>query len=144
MAGPTDVLVRQPVVAGMFYPADADACRSAAAELLSAEDDGKQIEPGDRDLLGAIVPHAGWICSGRIAGEAIATLARSAREKVDAVVIFGAIHTPIAIDVAALDSAKTWRVAGGASEVIDDVRGALRENTDLFATDDRVHADEPP
>ena len=74
---PSDV--RAPAVAGMFYPADAQECTALAMQYvreapLAGE---RQASHGQGPLVGGIVPHAGWICSGAIAGETIAALARN-------------------------------------------------------------------
>ena len=101
MALPKAQGVRMPAVAGRFYPADAGECRAWAQRLvLAGEQDASgagsgaagagvirtdvksetpQPHPG-RGLLGGIVPHAGWICSGAVAGETIAALLRSMLE----------------------------------------------------------------
>src|SRR5262249_6148817 len=92
-----------------------------------------------RGLVGAVVPHAGWVCSGAIAGQAIATLARGAAGAVDLVVVFGAIHTPLEIDRAALDSNARWIEPTGDAEVGQEVREKLIENGDLFVRDDRFY-----
>ena len=138
VSGPS-VRVREPAVAGMFYPADARECRDLAAEYVR-ERGGTHLEVGD--AWGAIVPHAGWICSGAIAGEAIAALARR-MPKPDTVVVFGAVHTPLPIDVAALGSHEWWREPAGDSQVAHDVARRLSEvGAGLFAVDDRFHESE--
>src|SRR5687768_3290333 len=115
MAGPSDQsLVRPPAVAGQFYPADRSQCRTAAQALLRV---GKDLAAAPaHPWIGAIVPHAGWICSGPIAGETIATLSRG-RPDVDLVVVFGAIHTPLQTELAAFDTHGRWSVPGGDSDV---------------------------
>src|SRR5436190_1368114 len=112
MIGASDPLVRPPAVAGRFYPADADQCRAMAGSYLNTS-----AVANERRWIGAIVPHAGWICSGAIAGEAIACLAQTARP--DVVVIFGAVHTPLPIGPAALDTHRKWEVPTGMSAVPD-------------------------
>ena len=111
-------LVRKPAVAGLFYPADASECRAQASRLLQIDERESQARLTNlpRRLIGAVVPHAGWVCSGAIAGEAIAVLSRSAGE-VDLVVVFGAIHTPLDIDRAALDTNALWDEPTGEAEV---------------------------
>src|SRR5918993_1102712 len=84
---PIGASVRQPVVAGTFSPAAPDRCRAAAAALVRA--DPHATASAQRNWRGAIVPHAGWVCSGAIAGEAIATLAAGPGAKPDVVVVFG-------------------------------------------------------
>src|SRR4051794_4038230 len=88
--------VRQPAVAGMFYPADAESCRCLAAQFVKPRDQPAAPSSTRRTWLGGIVPHAGWICSGAVAGETIAAIAASGPAP-DVVVVFGAIHTPLPI-----------------------------------------------
>ncbi|HEV2292479.1 MAG TPA: AmmeMemoRadiSam system protein B [Tepidisphaeraceae bacterium] len=143
MAGPNGPSrVRQPAVAGLFYPADARECRQLAGEFVR-EGETTAIATAEElvDAWGAIVPHAGWICSGAIAGEAIAALARRA-PRPDVVVVFGAVHTPLHIDFAALPSHERWQEPAGDSEVAHEVTSRLSEAGGLFAIDDRFHETE--
>jgi AmmeMemoRadiSam system protein B len=55
--------IRQPAVAGMFYPGDAEALASAVDALLAGGIDGTGLSPA-RAL---VVPHAGYTYSGAIA-----------------------------------------------------------------------------
>src|SRR4051812_38939272 len=95
--------IRPPAVAGTFYPADPDECGVAVRSLLRPNAGATGGPGAARRFRGAIVPHAGWICSGAIAGEAIATLADSGggddprARPPDVVVVFGAIHTPLPV-----------------------------------------------
>ena len=96
---------------------------------------------------GALLPHAGWMFSGAIAGEAIGTL-RAAREAAGAaapqvVVVFGAVHTPLRLDRAAIDAHEQWAVPGGTSGVPAELSGRLEsDRSDLFGVDARFHARE--
>ena len=136
--------VRNPAVAGMFYPADSGACGQATAQLFNIA--RTALEKSSRGIgegpgLGAIVPHAGWICSGAVAAESILALARR-RPAVDVVVVFGAIHTPIAIDRAVFDSHARWAVPGGESGVTEEMRRELAGESGRFFVDDRFHVRE--
>src|SRR3954453_23856378 len=111
MNEPNEASIRQPAVAGRFYPAGAEQCRAQAASFLRYN----TIHAAERKWIGGIVPHAGWICSGGIAGGTIATIA--ANGAVDVVVVFGAIHTPVRIDQAAFDSHRKWAMPGGMAEI---------------------------
>ena len=133
VAGPKDFSVRQPVAAGSFYPADPARCRAAAEALVRAPEPPAGLGRG----LGGIIPHAGWICSGAIAGEVLGTLARVAQP--DLVVVFGAVHTPIDLPLAATDSHEQWVVPSGTSENARDLAESLQKSSELFATDDRLH-----
>jgi AmmeMemoRadiSam system protein B len=131
----------------MFYPADPQQCRALARQLTSGSDASfaeETTQPTDRRWLGGVVPHAGWICSGAIAGQTLATIA-AAVPQIDLVVVFGAIHTPIPTDVAALDSFKKWDVPGGeAFDVAGELRSRMIETStvageQMFVVDDRFH-----
>src|SRR5256885_1732784 len=134
MSGPSRFAVRPPAVAGMFYPAADEQCRSLARSLLSTND------AAERKWIGGIVPHAGWVCSGAIAGETIATLA--SHGAVDVVVVFGAIHTPVRIEHAAFDSHGKWAMPGGTAEIAGEVEAKIQEGSDLFIVEERLHRNE--
>jgi AmmeMemoRadiSam system protein B len=127
----------------MFYPADAQACRALARTYVENAPPPFVTGGVGRNWIGGIVPHAGWICSGAIAGQTIAALAaasRTARRPVDVVVVFGAVHSPAPIDVAALDSHGRWDVPGGESELPEELERRLTESsTNLFRVDERFH-----
>jgi AmmeMemoRadiSam system protein B len=78
------------------------------------------------------------MCSGLIAAQTIVTL-RRARPNVDVVVVFGAIHTPIEIDRAALDSFAVWSEPSGMTPAAGELRERLSASSPLFHTDDRFH-----
>jgi AmmeMemoRadiSam system protein B len=131
----------------MFYPAGADACRAAAQQLMSRGLQRAQqslgelkIEERGRRIVGAIVPHAGWVCSGEIAAQSIAALASGAGRDADVIVVFGAVHTPLEIGFAALDTHASWAEPFAQTPVVEEVRAKLIEsNRELFAADDRFH-----
>src|SRR6185503_13120801 len=131
-------------VAGTFYPDDPQKCRALALKYVSREREAiATTQAGDENVkwIGGIVPHAGWICSGAIAGQTIAAIAAS-QPSVDVVEVFGAIHSPVQTEVAALDSHGTWQVPGGDSRQPEEVEKRLAESRGLFAVDDRFHLHE--
>lgn len=119
----------------MFYPDDPARCSALAASLAIAPP-----ETSHSIGIGGIVPHAGWICSGAIAGQVVATLARGGAA--DVVVVFGAVHTPVGLSVAALQSFESWAVPGGTCDVAIDVSEFLSRSSDLFVINDRFHSRE--
>lgn len=136
MAGPDVTRVRQPAAAGLFYPADPVVCRAQARSYLRAD----PPPAAGRRWIGGLVPHAGWKCSGAIAGQTIATLA--ATTDADVVVVFGAIHTQAPIEAAVLDANARWSVPGGQSELPVEWQHRLAENQSLFTIDERFHRSE--
>ena len=68
--------VRQPVVAGLFYPGGADVLAATIDGLLGSALTARQ--PATRaKLRGLIVPHAGYEYSGPVAASVSATRARA-------------------------------------------------------------------
>jgi AmmeMemoRadiSam system protein B len=118
-------------------------CASHAAAYVRLRDETRGVA-AENKWLGGIVPHAGWICSGAVAGQALAVMAESRLPSgpVDLVVVFGAVHTPLPLEAAALDSFDRWLVPGGDSEISVELRRTLAEQSRLFCTDDRFHATE--
>lgn len=137
--------LRVPAVAGTFYPADADACRASARAFLEGHPAGDGAA-AERPWIGAVVPHAGWVCSGAIAGRSIAALARShgSGPPPEVVVVFGAVHTPVDVDFAALDSHDAWVVPGGHTRLTGDLARGLTtgRSAGLFAIEERLHRHE--
>jgi AmmeMemoRadiSam system protein B len=140
VAGPKYFSVRQAAVAGTFYPADPRQCQTAATALVqtAAKTGADSAQPSDG--VGGVIPHAGWICSGAIAGQVLGTLARDVAPEI--VVIFGAVHTPIELPVAALDSHSVWSIPGAEFEVARDLAESLQRSSAWFRTDDRFHVRE--
>lgn len=134
MVRPNESSVRPPAVAGRFYPAGAAQCRSLAESYLKPDPAALQ----QQRWFGGVVPHAGWICSGAIAGQTIATLA--AQGPVDVVVVFGAIHTPLPTQCAALDTHQRWALPAGESAVAGELGQSLQHCGNLFVADGRFHS----
>ncbi len=78
--------VREPAVAGSFYPHDATALKSTVAALLS----DAESKPRNR-VRAVIVPHAGYVYSGSTAVEAFAAL-KALEGQVDRLVVIGPAH----------------------------------------------------
>jgi hypothetical protein len=85
----TMTMLRPAAQAGRFYPADPEALRDAlAGHLASASPPADEADQPPKML---VVPHAGYVYSGDVAGLAYAPLARW-RERVSRVVLLGPVH----------------------------------------------------
>ena len=83
-------MLRPATQAGRFYPADPEALRDAlAGHLASASPPA--ADQADHPPKMLVVPHAGYVYSGDVAGLAYAPLARW-RERVSRVVLLGPVH----------------------------------------------------
>jgi AmmeMemoRadiSam system protein B len=79
-------VIRQPAVAGLFYPADPEELRESVLGFLSAA----KIEQ-DKAPKAIVAPHAGYVYSGPVAGSAYAELAARS-SAVKRVVLLGPSH----------------------------------------------------
>jgi len=80
-------MVRQPAVAGAFYPANAAVLRQTIRELLKSS-----VASGETEQPKALIaPHAGYIYSGWVAGQAYAQLIAQA-EVIRRVILLGPVH----------------------------------------------------
>jgi MEMO1 family protein len=78
--------VRRPVVAGTFYPSQAQELESAVDAMLSQTTERKPCR-----LCGVVVPHAGYPYSGPIAGKAFSLLAH-ANDAPNRILLMGPPH----------------------------------------------------
>lgn len=129
--------IREPVVTGQFYPARAEQCRHEVEDCLGSRpivDSGPVQEM--KQLLGGVVPHAGWICSGSLAAEVIRLLA--ADSTVETFVIFGAAHRPTS-PLAAVYADGAWGTPLGTMEVDAELARAVLAASDLFFDSEDAH-----
>lgn len=129
----SDSSVRNPVVAGTFYPGASFECQEAVEQLFR-----RAMAPVEGPWIGALVPHAGWICSGQVAADAIVTL-RAANPSPDLIVVFGAVHTVGGVTYGAVDDHEAWTLPGGAARIASDVQHELLEYAPSLRKDARVH-----
>ena len=113
--------IREPAVAGMFYPAGPEELRMQIEAFLAAANPKKGSSP-----KAIIVPHAGTIYSGPIAATAYATLRP---EGISRVVLLGPSHHVFLHGLAA-SSADAWRTPLG---------NVPLEQTDVVPVNDSAH-----
>jgi hypothetical protein len=96
--------VRQPAVAGMFYPGNP---KTLSAEVESMLDEAAlRVLPGAPVPKAVVVPHAGYVYSGSVAASAYARL-REAQGRVRRVVLLGPVHR-VAVRGLALPDAEVF------------------------------------
>ena len=67
--------IRKPVVAGQFYSGSNAACLAEVHQCI--DDGGSFIHDLPHSIAGGIVPHAGWIFSGDLAGAVFSAIKRA-------------------------------------------------------------------
>ncbi len=120
---------RQAAVAGQFYPADRDELTSQLDSLLLARE--KPVK-----VTGLIVPHAGYIYSGAVAGEVFASV-----EIPQQVILIGPNHHGSGENIA-VSGVDSWVTPLGDIPVATTLRGKLVQQIDALSIDDRAHQDE--
>jgi MEMO1 family protein len=104
--------MRQPAVAGQFYPLRPENLEKELERCFEG------LEIRERDIIGAVCPHAGYVYSGKVAAHAYATL-----PKADTYVLLGPNHTGYGSPVSV--SRDTWMTPLGSIEVDDELADRL-------------------
>ncbi len=117
---------REPLMADRFYPGAPEACRAEAERYC-------RLEPADLDAVrrparGGIVPHAGWVCSGRVAGRVFAVLKQMASPQT--FVLFGTMHR-VRGRVARLQGEGRWATPLGTLEIDEPLARQILDRTHL-------------
>lgn len=138
MANKTPNVIREPIVAGRFYEAMASRCAADAQKLVDPPVPDS-VDLPDR-LHGALAPHAGWVCSGRVAGLALRALADRLTGRRVTLVMTGSVHTG-PLSHPALDAADAWASPLGRVPVNHELRQALAD-LDEFGVNEQAHEHE--
>jgi MEMO1 family protein len=124
-------MLRLPSVAGSFYPSDA-----AELSALIGEYTKKQSGATTVNAKSCLVPHAGYVYSGHVAGAVFAKI-RLPRK----IVILGVRHRPPG-SPAAIISQGAWRTPLGDAMIDEELAGALRRECSLLSEDAVAHSKE--
>ncbi len=108
---------RPPAVAGQFYPADPVKLRLAIQGFIKSA-----VPPAVENPVAIVVPHAGYIFSGQIAGDAY----RQASDRsLDVVVILGTNHTSPGFTGISVQPGGSYQTPLGTAAVAEEVAAAL-------------------
>lgn len=122
-------MIRPAAVAGRFYPAD-------AATLLRQIDGCVSVAPQKIRARGCIVPHAGYMYSGRVAGTVYGTLELPSR-----FILLGPRHYPHGERLAIL-SEGAWTTPLGDAKIDAALADALKDEFPLLREDGVAHSAE--
>ena len=124
-------MLRLPAVAGRFYPAD-------PKELTSLIRDYSQPEPRLQAISAkaCLVPHAGYMYSGHVAGALFGRVALPKK-----IIVLGVRHYPRG-EPAAILSSGAWRTPLGDAPVDEELASALRRECPLLREDSVAHITE--
>jgi AmmeMemoRadiSam system protein B len=123
-------MIRQPAVAGRFYPANPAELSKLIREYTSV--------PGAvaKRVKACLVPHAGYVYSGPVAGAVFANVQIPKR-----VVVLGVRHRPPGAPLAIL-SEGAWRTPLGDARIDEKLAERLKAACPLLLEDDVAHSQE--
>lgn len=133
---PGERVVRQPAVAGAFYPGRADGLLDLVRGLLAS---AAPIDLAEGPI-GILVPHAGLVYSGVVAASGWRALLDAAGPA-PTVVILGTNHSAW-FDGVAVDPAGAWRLPTGDVAIDAGVAARILDLGDPFGTSRVAHRDE--
>ena len=131
-------MIRQPAVAGTFYPREPRELLGRVNQLLAEwrEADAENSAPNSSPISTAIaclVPHAGYVFSGAVAGAVYARIQIPKR-----VVILGPRHRPGGASIA-INSEGAWETPLGRVTIDSQLARALLAACPLLVEDDVAH-----
>jgi len=105
--------LRQPAVAGRFYPAEPDTLTNSIREYLEPADQPR-IKP-----IGIVVPHAGYMYSGHVAGAVYARIDLPQR-----IIVLCPNHTGLGTPLSIM-SRGAWKTPLGEMQIEEEISAAL-------------------
>lgn len=122
-------MIRQPAVAGQFYPGSE---KSLLREVEALIDRTAKKE----ESIGVVSPHAGYIYSGSVAGSVLASI-----ESKSTYIIMGPNHTGLGSQFS-LSTTDSWRTPLGEVKIDKELANGIKKNSKYIEEDDLAHAHE--
>jgi MEMO1 family protein len=121
-------MVRPPAVAGQFYPSDPREL-TRLIQKFTASDSAKE----KAHVRACLVPHAGYIYSGGVAGAVFSRIHLPRK-----IIVLGVRHSPPGADLAIL-SEGAWRTPLGDAPLDEDLARLLKDNCPRLREDSVAH-----
>jgi AmmeMemoRadiSam system protein B len=125
-------VLRLPAVAGRFYPSNPAELTALVRQYTETE----ELEAEVARVRACLVPHAGYVYSGHVAGAVFSRIALPRK-----IVILGVRHFPRGKQAAILSSG-AWRTPLGDAPIDEALADALRAECPLLHEDGVAHAGE--
>jgi AmmeMemoRadiSam system protein B len=144
ITGNTEKNIRPSAVASMFYPGGAAELRKAVQNYLSnagTEEDVSQLKKGETaELRTLIVPHAGYIYSGKIAASAYRLLEQN-QNRFKRVLLLGPAHR-VWLEGAAFPEADAFQTPLGEITLDKELIEKILAEFSWISVSDKAHAEE--
>jgi len=119
-------MIRNPAVANQFYPGEEKVLMENIKELIL---EGRP----KKKALGIISPHAGYVYSGRVAGEVFSSIILPKN-----ILLLGPNHTGLGAK-AAIMTEGSWRTPLGLAQINSTIAKALLESSPIIEEDSKAH-----
>ncbi|MFH0846761.1 MAG: AmmeMemoRadiSam system protein B [Chloroflexota bacterium] len=119
-------MIRKPVVAGQFYPGSAAQLKSTIKKMVN-ESASKE------DVIGLVMPHAGYVYSGPVAGASISRVNFK-----DTFIILGPNHTGMGKPMSIMTEG-SWQTPLGEVEIDSELAKAIKEGSRYLEEDTEAH-----
>ena len=132
-------MLRLPAVAGRFYPANPNELASVVRRMTALRAANATVPATDAEKISVsacLVPHAGYMYSGAVAGEVFGNIALPKK-----ILILGVRHFPRG-ESAAILSSGAWRTPLGDAPIDTELAMALRDACPLLREDAVAHSQE--
>ena len=123
--------VREPAVAGKFYPADPAKLRRAVSFYLA-----HAVEPDGKKPVAIVAPHAGYVYSGQICADA---WAQARDHDYDLVIILGTNHTTAGFSGVSIVPDGVYRTPLGDAKIDERISDKLTATDPEFSYRPAVH-----
>ena len=121
--------IRKPAVAGYFYPGEPDSLRKELERCLSAP-------PSQKKAIGIVSPHAGYIYSGAVAGEAYQRV-----ELPNKFIILSPNHTGAGEPYSIMPEGE-WATPLGSARIDEELAKKFMDHCPLLTEDAEAHRGE--
>jgi len=132
--------LRKPTVAGSFYAGDPTSLKKEIENCflhkLGPGELPSTIIKGEREIVGLISPHAGYIYSGPIAANGFYKIALDG--KPDTIIILGPNHRGFGEDISIMVEGK-WETPLGELEIDTDIAENILKNSKTIKKDKKAH-----
>ena len=132
--------IRQPSVAGSWYAGTPNRLRDQIEELFTHKLGPGSLpslnRQGPRNIVGLVVPHAGYMASGPVAAHAYHSLAEDG--KPDVIVVFGPNHTGRGSALSVMNEG-AWRTPLGDVKIDAETANQIVNASNIIDVDDRAH-----
>ena len=120
-------MIREPVVAGQFYPGSKNALSKTLEEFFKEKRSPLEIKA-------AVVPHAGYIYSGKVA----ASLYSLCPKDIETAIILGPNHTGLGSSYSIIKKG-SWRTPLGEVKIDEEVANQISQKAEILEEDFEAH-----